>query len=72
MRMGLENRSATTPSRANPISSRQAPVSKASAPASASARSALPPERGRMMAAITAASVESGPSTMMRLGPKMA
>ena len=71
-RMGLENRSAITPSRAKPISSRKAPVISASTPARAMARSTLPPASGRIRLAMTAARVESGPSTMMRLGPSSA
>ena len=36
------------------------------------ARSTLPPDSGRIRLAMTAARVESGPSTMMRLGPSSA
>lgn len=71
-RMGLDNRSATMPSRARPSSTWNAAVSSASAPARASARPGEPAANGRMMAAITAARVESGPSTSTRLGPNRA
>ena len=71
-RIGLENKSAITPSRAKPISSKKPPVISASTPARATARSTLPPASGRIRLAMTAANVESGPSTMMRLGPSSA
>ena len=72
MRIGLDSRSATRPRRAKPISSEQAPESSASAPARATAWAGSPADRGTISAAITAAIVESGPSTMMRLGPNTA
>ena len=72
MRIGLDSRSAIMPNRARPISSRQPPDSSASRPAKPTARSGLPPASGRITAAITADSVESGPSTSTRLGPNSA
>jgi hypothetical protein len=47
-------------------------VVTARAPARATAVSGSSPPRGRITAAITAASDESGPSTMTRDGPRMA
>ena len=41
-------------------------------PASATRRSESPAASGTIVAAMMAASDESGPSTRMRLGPKMA
>ena len=41
-------------------------------PASATSRSGSPAASGTIVAAMMAASDESGPSTRMRLGPKMA
>ena len=72
MRIGFEIRSAARPSLARPISRAHRPERMDSMPASAMARSTLPAAMGRINAAMTAASVESGPSTMMRLGPKTA
>ena len=48
------------------------PVNRASMPANATRRSGSPAASGTMVAAIMAANEESGPSTRMRLGPKMA
>ena len=50
------------------------PMSSASAPASATAFAGSPsaPSRGRIAAAISGASAESGPSTRMREGPSAA
>jgi hypothetical protein len=48
------------------------PETTAIIPASATARSGSPPDSGRMTARITAASEESGPRTMIRLGPNSA
>ncbi len=42
------------------------------APASATARCGSPAESGATTARMTAASAESGPSTMIRLGPNSA
>ena len=48
------------------------PAITARPPASATAVVVSPPASGRMVAAMRAASDESGPRTRMRLGPKMA
>ena len=71
-RIGLDSRSATSPSRARPISNENTPDKTASMPTRATACSTLPAASGTVSAAITGASVESGPSTMMRLGPNTA
>ena len=60
------------PKRASPARMHRPPVIKASIPASATNRSGSPAANGTIVAAMMAASDESGPNTRMRLGPKMA
>ena len=70
--MGLDSSSVTNPSLANPAPMQISPVNSAIAPASATARAGSPADSGSTTARISAASDESGPSTMMRLGPNSA
>ena len=55
-----------------PATTHTAPDTIAIAPASATARCGSPAASGATTARMTAASEESGPSTMMRLGPNSA
>jgi hypothetical protein len=55
-----------------PAATMISPVRMARAPARATAEEGSSPPRGRITAAITAASAESGPRTITREGPKTA
>lgn len=69
MRIGLDSRSVTRPSRSTPPSSSTAPTSSAGTPPRAMARRSSPSARGTTAAAMIGASEESGPSTRTRDGP---
>ena len=71
MRMGLDSRSVTKPSRRRPPISSTRPTSMASTPAKAM-RSASNAASGMIDAAMIGASDESGPRTKMRDGPTTA
>ncbi len=60
------------PRRARPAATQTMPDTMAIMPATATARCGSPADSGSTTARITAASAESGPSTMMRLGPNTA
>lgn len=60
------------PSRANPMRRVIAPAITDIIPASATARPVSPAARGRTVTAMIPARAESGPRTMMRLGPRRA
>ena len=72
--MGLDSRSATKPKWANPAIVMTRPTSSASTDAYATARAGSPSAMtsGRIVAAIIGPSEESGPSTRIREGPKIA
>ncbi len=71
-RTGFESRSVRNPTRASAATAQRRPVRIASIEASAMARASSPPEAATTVAAMSAASPESGPSTMIRDGPKTA
>jgi hypothetical protein len=60
------------PKRAKPASMHSAPDRMASTPARATAFASLPAAKGRIAAAISGASEESGPRTRILLGPTRA
>jgi hypothetical protein len=60
------------PSLASAASTHSRPEKIASMPARATASSGLPAARGRIAAAISGASEESGPRTRILLGPRIA
>ncbi len=60
------------PKRARPATMQIPPARIESMPASTMASSGSPAASGTIVAAISGASDESGPSTRIRLGPKMA
>ena len=72
--VGFDRRSAMNPSLSTPPSTVIAPTRSASIDASSIARCGSPfaPSNGRSVAAIIGPSDESGPSTSMRDGPKIA
>ena len=71
-RTGFESRSVMKPARATPAPMHSAPVRRASSEASATARAGSPSALESTATAMSGASAESGPSTMMRDGPKTA
>ncbi len=74
MRTGFENNSARTPMRTSPAAMQNTPINNASMPASATARDGSPwaPTSGRIAAAISGPSAESGPNTRNLDDPKVA
>ncbi len=60
------------PRRARPAATHTTPDTMAIMPPTATARCGSPADSGSTTARITAASAESGPRTMMRLGPNKA